>query len=544
MPVLLILANGGAEGKKELNLLLDQDDWSVDQRALLLSVHRAIRSNPQELMNLTNENSRKSSPYIEAYYKSLADAGEVDPKDTSMKWAYALRLADLSDSPTEEELETLVSAVGSLDSSMNRRLLKALGDSPDQVVPLMIRRMKSKPNKETRSHLLDFIIAHPSRAGVAFLIQELESKIYKDDELALIRKGIEIAQELSMTLLLESSKSAYQKAKILSDLDLSGRSEALAELLDEVSATEFKRLVSHYLKNFSEREELIRELLVGMKNPSHLSHLVLSIRKVEHGLSGEMVNLLDHEDEDVRSEALENILERFPGTASLYKEVAQKISDEKLKTMLIKHIAADNEHYEFLMTGFLSDESRKVRESVLDLLIKAKKWWGTPRFLNRLFTEERASLKGKLARHLLTDIKVAHPLALLWGEENLPSSSRKKLKMELAERGAKLDELKRWKGMLSDPYVWPLKKLLLEYLSRNGVMALDEFYKVIDMRKEKSLTEFHTAVDVLGSRAVPNLLTWMSKATSPLIREEIKKALDKMEVKYRLDPATGRYISL
>ena len=545
LPCLLILAQDPKVGKQELTEMLGSKKWDEGQRILLLSVHRALGTDPRELLGHIDEKKTDSSPYFKAYRLASVHDQEGEPEAGSLKWGYAIRLADLPENPGERQLESLVEGIGSLDPSMNRRLLSVLKAWPDRVVPLMIAKMKSKPDRDTRRDILKFMSEENGPESVAFLLDQLGSKLNREEELELITKGIESSGDLALDHLMASSRSVYEKAKLLSDLDLPGGMRELPIVLDSCSSIDFKRIVAQYIKEFSTKEHLVKSLLSGLKKPSHLAHLILSVRKIEeHGLSGEMVELLSHEDEKVRMGSLKSLLSRFPGDASLFREVAGKLKGTDEKVLLAEHLKKENEYYQALMTGLVADESRKVREVTLDILIESGVRWGSPRFLSRLLLEEKASLRGKLARHLLSDLKEAHPLVLLWGEKSLPSSLKKSLKLELAERSASLDVLRGWKKMLAEPYGWPFKELLLQFLSKNGILGLAEFYEKLDMRNEKTLKEFHKAVDSLGSKAVPNLLQWMGKESSPLIREELKKALEKMDVKYRLDSKTGRFISL
>ena len=544
LPVILLLAQDLTEGRSRLVKMLKERDFSEEQKSLLLSVSRSM-GNGKEALGLLEKSDDIKTPYMKAYQSSVGKSEDDKLEATTVRWGYGLRLADLPDDPDEDQLKDLVRAIGVVDVLMTQRLFRALEAWPERVLPLMISKMKEKPDRETRKQILTHIVEDGSPDSVSFLMKELDSRHHKEEELELIKTGIQSAGELALLQLKNSTMTPYQKAKLLSEIELPGGDNELTLILEGLSLTEFKKMVTLYTKNFSKSEKTVRDLLGSLQKTSHLVHLVSSLRKVEkHNLTGEIVNLLTHGDEKVREEGMKDLMLRFPGTAPLYKEVSQRVEDPALKLVLLKHLRHENEHYQFLMTGFLGDEDRKVREEALSKMIKAGDRWDSPRLLLRLVKEEKAPIKGKLARHLLDDLKAAHPLVLLWGEKNLPAGSKKKIKVELGERGASLATIKEWKVMLGMPYAWPLKSLLLEFLSKNGIMALDEIYGALDLRKAETLKDFHASVKLLGSKAVPNLLQWMGTDSSPLIREELKKALEKMDVKYRLDPTTGKYISL
>lgn len=169
-----------------------------------------------------------------------------------------------------------------------------------------------------------------------------------------------------------------------------------------------------------------------------------------------------------------------------------------------------------------------------------------PRIINRLVEEQEASIRSRLAK-LLMGMKVeerVHPMVLIWGLHRLSSSARKKLMEDAATLGADSDRMQKLLPLFDQAYHLDLKFWLAKFLEQHRVPVMPTILKSLKVTRPESVALFTRVVDELGSKAVPDLLKHMGQSKSSWVREEIKKQLEKMKIKYRLDPSSGRYIVL
>ena len=543
LPLALELAGMGEAGRELLiKTLIENPADSICNSAMVAL--REVDLPPASLARLEvlyGKLSVENNLYLSALLSSRGRSLEKAKNEPS-EFKVLIALEDLSKNPTAVELDSIFAQLNMGNRDLDLKILKVLTTAGPLGTGYLGKVIGGKYPMELKRPVIDSIVEHPSSSSMALLLElacdsQTRGELVKDMKLAITKLGSKV-----LPILVQNEKvPAKDKIEFLVPMLTESNAAILVEILDHCGEVEARRAIQALLDAYPLAQGCYNTLLREVKNPKSLQFLLkgLSSRGGEGGIDG-TISLLNDKDEVLSADAYLSLKQRLIGDREEWHKAISTVNDPKLKAKMISNLTSGNPNMLSIAADYIGFPDENCRKVLIEKLHQIK-YSPTLPILNRLILEDNLTIKGDLVKYIFS-LDQPHPVALVWGRENLSNTAKKKIAPKLTDLSVDKVQIGSLVMALEEPYQLELRLGIMRYLLSLDKDVSEALLKQLKEGDSSSVKLFREGMILLGSKSTAFLLKKLDAAKSAFLRDEIEFVLKQQKVNYVLNPQTGKYI--
>jgi serine/threonine protein kinase len=542
-PLAFELAALGESGREILLNAL----WAHPSDQVSTSILSALREsaldkgNVMRLEMLMGQLSPDINPYLNAI---LASRGRSLPKEdnTPAEFKALVGLDDMSSYPTEDEISDLLQSLGLGNKDLDLKILKKISSSGDLGSKAIEQVVRGRYTLDLKRLAIDALAKNPTEASMGLMIELVADSQTRVELVKELKDNLsKLGATLLPVLVKDEKVSAKDKVELIMLIAAENSSTPLVSIVKKAGEVDARKALQALLDGYPVLKESYDALLQELSEPKAIKFLLSGLSRSGGGggLEGS-IDLLAHEDSSIRSEAFASLKQRLTGDREEWYRALKIASDPKIKTSIISHLRQNNPSLPVIIEEMISHADKSCREAILERMQQFKSE-PTIGVINRLVLEDVSFVKAELIKYFFSN-ETPHPMALIWGQDNLSSSLKKKIGPKLTELALDKAKLEVLSGAFKEPYQLELRIAAMKFLIAQGQDIFEVLFAQVEEGDESTVKIFRQGMKALGAKVTAQLVKKLDTTRSVILKDEIEVILKEMKVNYVLDPKTGRYI--
>ena len=525
---------------QEMMLSFMESNPRSDAIFVLCSILREATLNSSHLDRLESllpNLGRVAKSYLETVLASLGrtSSGFGDDRVKTVM----ITISDMGEG-NEEQWKSLFGQLGN-DDRADEDIIRALAGHPSVGLPYLKEVLDGKYPLELKFYVLDSL---SSGAQASELLFEVMTKVVQRKELleAARQKFLSMGDQ-SLIHLEKSQLTEKEKMSLALELSSPAALEMVVNLFINLPVSDAKKSLSMLFSALPKASDAVDALLTKHPDVDFVKTLLGSLKRTPDGvgLNG-CTLLLNHDDQKLATAAFSALKQRLDGAQSHWLPVFSMAKLPAIRVETLDHLEKGNEHFLVIIDMALKGDDVDVRKAALDAMTREETYSITPFLVNQMIVESNSRVKQEVVKLLFTSLDEPHPVALVWGAVHLSGSLKKKLIKKLIEHGNNGEALASLSKTLTQPYHIELKMEVIKFLQTKDFNYFPSLFRSLNVSDPTSVEFFKEGVRLGQAQYVPDMLSKLNSEANVGVRKIIEECLRSMDVQYRLDPKTGKYI--